>query len=231
MLPIFGFDEDQIAEINRAQADAATALNTCHTSCKMRDRQFAERFQKWFREPSEDNQPSTNLLAWSVEQMRDRLGESHNQLVIVFCADYEIMQADHAQVDSMPNRLERTVSRPNKPQRPGTKLRDTIDAYYGAGLKAEIRISPSFFGLFRTSDEVPSQLTVFLHELSHWAAGTRDLKRTGKADSLPDTGIQKCYGISKGVQWAAERGKYDNGVMRAVQNADSVAYFIASYFA
>lgn len=229
MLPLLDFSEEQLADLHAVLPEAGRALDNCHKSCQALDRTFKEEFKKWFREPSESNQPTVKLLAWTVEQMRDRFHNSGNNLVVEFCDDWDIMQGDYGNVASFANRLARTESLPNKPARPASDLRETINSYYGFGNVAKIRLSTTTFYLPRTSKEELSQLVVFLHELSHWAAGTRDMKKASKAASSAGEEVLKCQGIESGIRWAADRGKYPDGVMRAAQNADNVAYFVASF--
>jgi len=230
MLPVIGFSEEQTRIIHEILADADTALKNCVSNCDPVSSKFKEEFRYWFSEESDDNEPSVKLLIWTVKQMRDRLEEPGGRLVVSCCDKPHIMNGDYGNVKNLPHLLERTEERPGKPVRAAVNVRETIDSYYQAGNKGKIRLASKVLDLDRYSRYGVSQLLVFLHELSHWAAGTRDLKETSKADTPEGTIPQRCYGTSTGVVSAVMRGKYPDGTMRAVQNADTVGFFVTSFF-
>ena len=80
----------------------------------------------------------------------------------------------------------------------------------------EMRIFDTFFTRPRNGLRIQSRVRIYLHELSHHAAGTRDVKR-------PDYPDDKCYEF-EGVLACAMVGPH-----KAVFNAESVSMFLMEF--
>lgn len=74
---------------------------------------------------------------------------------------------------------------------------------------------------------------IFLHELSHWAAGTKDIYKHSRDERpyVPEEDREtKCYGASNGTVWAKMRGRYKDGIIKAIWNADNVGFFVTQFY-
>lgn len=187
----FGAKEGQM---RKAMVKAGDVLTTAMAQYVESEEEFRKKFKTWFGNPTKP------ALADVVATMANMNGQfNRNNFTVV-------MGAANADENANMFSFTRAMYQDQRDQ-----IHEQVKNWLETNPAMPMTIRPQFFDMPFISDRDQSQVETFLHELSHFAAGTIDYKKP------------LCYGMT-GVTYCKNAG-----VTQAVRNAENVGFFLTSY--